>query len=174
MLDKAKALFRSVISKVTGTHEQKITMVVDINLPDHEERVTTSKFLHTKKALIDKVDGRCWICGRNEQESGFPMEAHHSPIERSLANAVDFSLVRQDYSDFDWKSFDANNDVYDFVDDMTVNGVLLCKTHHTGVNSGIHTMPHPLWVIQRYLKEGYIYTSTETIHHAPSRNSDVK
>ena len=169
MINKAKNLFKKVISKVAGTHEQKVTIGTDINLPDHEERVTTSKFTHTKKQLVDKVGGRCWVCGRTEEESGHPMEAHHYPIERSLAEGVDWNIVRKDFPEFDWKTFDEKNDPYFFVDDMTVNGLLLCKMHHTGVNAGIHFMPHPLWVIQRYLKEGYQYTSTETIHHSDAK-----
>lgn len=175
MLDRAKAFFRKAISKVAGTHVQKETFVVDVNLPDHEERTTTSKFLHSKKELIEKVGGRCWICGCNAEESGFPLEAHHYPIERSLTNGVDWNLVRKDFPDFDWKTFDEKGDPYFFVDDMMANGLLLCKQHHVGINAGIHHMPHPLWVIQRYLKEGYIYTSTETIHHyETNRNTDVK
>lgn len=165
-----KAFFRKVISKVAGTHEQKISFQVDVNLPDHAERTTTSKFLHSKKELIKKVNGKCWICGRTEETSGHPMEAHHYPIERSLAEGVDWALVKTDFPEFDWLTFNEKQDPYFFVDDMMVNGMLLCKNHHTALNMGIHTMPHPLWVIQRYLKAGYQYTGTESIIHASKRD----
>ncbi|UNJ99715.1 hypothetical protein [Ralstonia sp. RRA.1] len=57
-------------------------------------------------------------------------------------------------------------DPYLFVDDMTVNGLLLCKQHHTGKDAGIHDMPFPLWIAQRYAIEGYQFTPNEVIHHA--------
>jgi hypothetical protein len=85
-----------------------------------------------------------------------------------MAEAVDFgpgSLLRRDFPAFDWSAFDAEPDPYRFVDDMTVNGLLLCKAHHTGTDEGIHAMPHPLWVAQRYAREGYRFSPTETIHH---------
>lgn len=43
---------------------------------------------------------------------------------------------------FGWDHFDPA-DPYAFVDDMTVNGLLLCKAHHTGKDEGIHDMPFP-------------------------------
>lgn len=46
-------------------------------------------------------------------------------------------------------------DPYTFVDDMTVNGLLLGKAHHTGKDVGIHDMPFPLWIAQKYAREGY-------------------
>ena len=56
--------------------------------------------------------------------------------------------------------------VYDFVDDMTVNGLLLCKDHHTVGDEGIHTLPGPIFLAQKYGKEGYQFTKLEVIHHA--------
>ncbi|HET8687038.1 MAG TPA: hypothetical protein VFM18_10290, partial [Methanosarcina sp.] len=121
----------------------------------------------------DRVDGRCYICGRNEAQSGHPIEAHHFPIERSLAEMVDWDIVKKDAQegnlgpyakDFDWGSFDSSNP-YSFVDDMTVNGLPLCKDHHTGKGMGIHMMPHPLWIAQKYGKEGYQFSAIELIHH---------
>jgi hypothetical protein len=56
-------------------------------------------------------------------------------------------------------------DPYLFVDDQLVNGRILCKAHHTGKDEGIHDMPFPLWIAQRYLKEGYQFTPSEKICH---------
>jgi predicted restriction endonuclease len=52
-----------------------------------------------------------------------------------------------------------------FVDDMTVNGMLLCKAHHIGKDEGMHALPFPIWVAQKYGKEGYQFSAVEIIHH---------
>ncbi|QOT75040.1 hypothetical protein [Cupriavidus basilensis] len=161
---------------VTDTHEEKETLAVDVLLPGHEARTTTPLFLHSKKALIEREGGRCFICGETAEESGHPLEAHHHPIERSLANMIDWASVAEfaragalgpHAAAFDWDAFDPA-DPYAFVDDMTVNGLLLCKAHHTGKDEGIHDMPFPLWIAQKYAREGYQFTPTEVIHHADS------
>lgn len=180
---------------VTDTHEEKETLAVDVLLPGHDARVTTALFTRSKKELIEREGGRCFICGATAEESGHPLEAHHHPIERSLANLIDWERVATQAragefgaraATFDWDGFfkDAKTvtvpgetvlhpdehylvpaDPYLFVDDMTVNGLLLCKVHHTGKDAGIHDMPFPLWIAQKYAREGYQFTPTEVIHH---------
>lgn len=152
------------MNNVTQTHEEKETLAVDINLPGHDPRTTTALFRHTREQLIEKHGGRCYICNRTGEEAGHPIEAHHYPIERSLANMIDFELVKEDCPDFDWSKFDPA-DPYSFVDNMLFNGLLLCKEHHIGKDEGIHAMPHPLWIAQRYAKEGYKFSGVEIIHH---------
>lgn len=153
------------MNDVTQTHEEKETLAVEVNLPGHDPRTTTPLFRHTRQALLDQQGGRCYICHRNAEESGHPIEAHHFPIERSLANMIDWQIVAADFPHFDWANFDPA-DPYTFVDNMLVNGLLLCKDHHIGKDEGIHAMPHPLWVAQRYAKEGYQFSDVEIIHHA--------
>lgn len=155
-------------------HAVKETLVVAVNVPGHDERVTTSLFTRTKKALIDRDGEHCYVCNRTAEQSGQPLESHHHPIERSMANMIDWELFKKDAlagkfgphaQAFDWSRFDVT-DPMSFVDDQTVNGVLLCKAHHTGTNQGIHDMPYPLWIAQRYGKEGYQFSDIEVIHHA--------
>lgn len=154
-------------------HEEKETLSVDVYIPGHEPRTTTALFERTRKLLMERGGGnRCYICNRNAIQVGTPLEAHHYPIERSFANMVDFSphsRLRRDFPQFDWAHFDAQvpMDPYLFVDDMTVNGLPLCKQHHTGKNAGVHMLPHPVWVAQRYGQEGYKFSDIEIIHHDP-------
>jgi len=165
---------------VTDTHEEKETLSVDINLPGHDPRVTTPLFTHTRKALLER-DQRCFISGALNGEDG-PLEAHHFPIERSLAEMIDWDLVRHDAlagelgvsqaqrdaaKAFDWDGFMAAKpfDPYTFVDNMLVNGLLLAKRFHIGKDEGIHAMPHPLWIAQKYGIEGYQFSDVEIIHH---------
>ena len=153
---------------MTDAHEEKETLTIDVLIPEHADRVTTPLFSHTRDKLLEKVGGRCWVCQRTADEAG-PIEAHHHPVERSLAGMIDFgpgSLIRQDFPQFDWAAFDAaGGDPYLFVDDMTINGLALCRDHHTRADSGIHTMPFPFVLAERYGREGYQFTTSEIIHH---------
>jgi hypothetical protein len=158
---------------VEDIHEEKETLVIDVMLPGHEPRVTTSLFVHSKRALEEREGARCFICARTSLEAG-PLESHHHPIERSLANLVDWDRFKSDcvrglwgpYAQaFDWTGFDPIGDPYKFVDDQTVNGLLLCADHHRGKDEGIHATVYPFFIIQRYAKEGVRFTPTEIIHH---------
>jgi hypothetical protein len=65
---------------------------------------------------------------------------------------------------FDWDGFDPRH-WENFVDDMRVNGRLLCKEHHVGKDEGIHAMPFPLWIGQKYARAGYRFSDVEIIHY---------
>lgn len=176
------------MSEVTKIHEERETLAVDVNLPGHDPRTTTALFRRTRQQLIDREGGRCAICGRTQEETGHPLEAHHHPVERSLATAWDWPHFIADCmagkwgpsaQHFDWEGFmdgatmqqfDGYQmlvpvDPYKFVDDMTVNGELLCKAHHIGKDEGKHAMPYPLYIWQRYAPEGYPMSGVEIIHH---------
>ena len=157
----------------TEIHEEKETLAVDVNIPGHEERTTTALFRNTREALILREGGRCFICGATADHTGTPVQAHHHPVERSLANMIDWQRFRSDCEDgmwgayarlFDWSKFDPTDPI-SFVDDMRVNGMLLCPAHHTGRDEGIHELPYPLWIAQKYGLEGYTFSAIEIIHH---------
>lgn len=160
---------------MTDSHEEKETLSVDVTIPAHAKRATTALFTKTKRFLmkvggalgfnIKQEPGRCWICGRTEAELGQPLEAHHFGIERAYLDAkIRWNVVQQDFPIFDWKNFNPDNPV-EFVDNMTSQGMLLCKAHHTGKDTGIHMLPFSLWIMQRYLADGDRFSPTEVIHH---------
>lgn len=158
---------------MTAAHTERETLTVDVNIPAHADRVTTPLFRETRAQLIKREMGRCWVCGQTAEEVGHPLEAHHHPIERCLAEMIDWAWFENDarkglwgthIAAFDWDSFDPKR-WETFVDDMRVNGRLLCKAHHTGKDEGIHAMPFPLWIAQKYGKEGYRFNKAEVIHH---------
>jgi hypothetical protein len=155
------------------SHDEKETLNIDVDIPEHDPRVTTPLFSRTRLELIDKMGGRCWICNQTAEESGNPLEAHHYPIERSLGAAVDWALFMEIAKSgklgpgpqtFDWNSFDPKR-WFTFVDDMIHNGLLICKNHHIGKGEGIHYLPHPFWIAQMFLREGYKFDPEEVIHH---------
>lgn len=185
------------MTDVTQTHEEKETLVVDVLLPGHAPRKETALFEHSRKLLIQREGGRCFISGMTADELGEPLEAHHHPIERCFAEIIDWSRFAADCKAghwgphaqaFDWDKFFAGAkavtvaaetplhphttylvpaDPYLFVDDMTVNGLLLGKQFHTVKDAGIHALPFPIWIVQKYAREGYQFTPTEVIHHDP-------
>lgn len=159
---------------VQDTHEEKETLSVDVYLPGHEPRTTSPIFCHSRLMLLQRDGSSCRQCGVHDG-----LEAHHSPIERAFADGVDWAIVRaicesgewgwtQAQRDaakaFDWTEFDPA-DPYIFIDNMLVNGMLLCKDHHIRKDTGIHALPHPIWEFQRFAKEGYVFSTDETIHH---------
>lgn len=154
---------------VTEVHAEKLTLSVAVFIPGHAARTTTALFLHSKERLVQRDGDRCFICQRTSAEAG-PLEAHHNPIERSFAEMIDWSagsLIRKDFPNFDWVKFDSVTpmDPYLFVDDMLVNGKMICKDHHIGADEGIHTLPYPIWIAQRYGAEGYKFSDKEILHH---------
>ncbi len=161
------------MSTVSEVHEEKETLSVDVEIPGHAPRgAATPLFIRTKKMLVERVGGRCYVCNGTEAEVG-PLQAHHYPVERSLATAWDWPRFIADCQAgkwgvycqaFHWAGFDPAKDPYQFVDDMSVNGLLLCQKHHIGKDEGIHTLPHPLWIWQKYAPEGYKMSDVEVIH----------
>ena len=177
---------------VTDDHEAKETLALDIYVPGHEARGSaTPLFLRTRKELIARMRGRCWVSGMTAEESGHPLEAHHYPIERCFATAIDWPRFAKEcqagewgpYAKaFDWVAFFVGcktvvradtglpyvevADPYLFVDDMTVNGRLLAKQFHIGKNEGVHGTTEPYLIAQKYLAEGYKFSDFEVIHHA--------
>ncbi len=174
------------MTAVTQDHEQRETLDVDYNIPGHDARGAASAlFTRTRKVLIEREGGKCWLSGLTAAELG-PLEAHHYPIERCFAEGFDwprfsndckFGLWGPHAQAFGWDAFfagavpDASGrlmpiDPYLFVDDMTVNGRLLGKQYHTGKDEGVHMLPEPIWLAQKYMVEGYQFSGAEVIHHA--------
>ena len=156
---------------IQDTHEEKLTLTVDVLIPGHDERTTTELFRKSRAQLL-KRSPACWICGAKKG-----LEAHHL-LERSMANMMNLDLIVRDAQAgelgitqaqrdackaFNWESIE--KDPMRFFDDMMMNGWVLCKAHHIGKDEGIHAMPFPLFLAQRYGKEGYKFSDVEFIHH---------
>lgn len=164
---------------VEQTHEEKETLTVDVLLPGHEPRTATPLFERTRKELIEREGGRCWVCGRTAEESGHPLESHHHPCERSLAEAWDWPRFAEDCKAgkwgphaqaFNWDAFLSAKpfDPYMFVDDQTVNGLLLCKDHHTAKGESMHMAPFPFVLWAKYAPNGYeINPGQHLVHDFP-------
>lgn len=159
---------------MTDAHDEKKTLSIDVRIEEHADRTETALYRKSRKALFSRAPiflfqaepGRCFICGKTEEELGAPLQSHHFGIERCFAEApIDWDRVAHDFPSFDWTRFDPS-DPYSFVDDMTAQGLLLCEEHHIGKDSGIHFLTFSLWLMQRYLKSGYRFSDDEIIEHA--------
>jgi hypothetical protein len=146
---------------ITQNHILNGSVKYSINVPGHEPRTESSLFRQTKKHLVEELDTPCWICGSKEGR-----QVHHYFLEWSLANACDFNKLKLDHPNFpDWNKIDQNNpDTYVNFVDSPYNMMVLCQEHHTGTNQngkgyGIHYVPLPIWVFQKYVKDGFIYTN---------------
>jgi hypothetical protein len=159
---------------ITAAHHEKLTLEVDVEIPAHVMRAVTPLFRATRPLCLAATGGRCFNCGRTEAEAGLPIEAHHHPVERCWAEQWDWPHFIRDaraglwgpkVQAFDWDRFAAER-WWEFVDDMTVNGMPLCKPCHIGRDRGIHELPFPLFVARMYLPDGYEFSPGEVIHHA--------
>jgi len=133
------------MSNVEQVHEIKDTLSADYFVPGHEERKTTSLFERTKKLLIEREGGRCFVTNMTAEELGAPLQAHHHPVERCFATAWNWPRFAED----------------------CMNGLLLGAGQHIGKDEGLHRLPFPVWLFTKYAVEGYKFSPTETIHHDP-------
>lgn len=138
-----------------GEHEQRLTLSVDIFVPDHPDRTTTPIFAATRRKLIEhNPDACCYICGTTEG-----LELHHR-IEWCDSNAVDFKKVAELVPEFDWSKFDQDHPET-FIDSEYNANVIVCKKHHIGKDHGIHTLPIGLWILQKVKKDDFVFSPDE-------------
>jgi hypothetical protein len=88
----------------------------------------------------------CFICGTLND-----LEAHHCHIEWAMTNAVDWDKMRELHPNFDWSTFEKQED---FVD-SEYNTMMLCEKHHRRKNHGIHNLPYPIWIMQKYKRDDF-------------------
>jgi hypothetical protein len=141
---------------VPGEHEQKITIQVDVFVPDHPDRTTTPIFAHSRKQLIsDNPDACCEACGSKED-----LELHHALVEWCDSDGVDWDKVKLSAPEFDWGTFDPAHPET-FIDSTRNAKQVLCKKHHTGQDHGIHYLPYPMWQMQKHKKESFVFAPDE-------------
>ena len=138
-------------------HEVKETLVIKTFYPGHSKRTVSPTFKKTKKYLIEDKQECCYICGCREN-----LEVHHFLIEWAMQNAVDWNKLRELQPDFDWGTFEKPED---FID-SAFNAMVLCRKHHREKNHGIHEMPYPLWIIQKYVKMDFDLDASDGLFDA--------
>jgi hypothetical protein len=119
-------------------------------VPTHDDRSESSVFKQTKKTLGEDGHYQCWICGATEK-----LEVHHYISEWSLENVVDFNAMKQVGLVFDVYGYSKalSKKPITTVDDIR-NAMVLCKKHHTGTYTGIHSLTFSIWIMQKIGKNG--------------------
>lgn len=139
-------------------HEQKLTISVDVFVPDHPDRTESAVFRHARKVLIENnPEACCEVCGAKET-----LELHHSVIEWCDANGVDWQKVKKSVPAFDWETFDESKPET-FIDSIFNANVVLCKKHHTAKDHGIHMLPYPTWLMQKHKRDDFIFSPDEVV-----------
>jgi hypothetical protein len=147
------------------SHSRNISCHYTVVFPDHEERKSSTTYTHSRNEMIDELKLTCFICGCSKGNDDTSLEAHHFYIEHAGQNAIDwdkfgkfaktcYNVQTGDYlgDKFNWDDVKKNPDL--FVDSK-YNMILLCKKHHTSGKFGIHHVPFPDWVLQKFAQDGF-------------------
>jgi len=150
-------------------HAVKMTSHYTVNYPHHKKRKNSSIYTKTHHELCHRRDLPCFICGKSHKTDGNSAaaitETHHFYVEKAAQNAIDWHKfgefanicyniqTGENIGDaFDWDEVAKNPDL--FVDSR-FNMVVLCKEHHISANKGIHHVPFPYWILQKFPKDGF-------------------
>jgi hypothetical protein len=136
-----------------------------VNYPNHEERRNSTIYNKTHKELCVIKNFPCFICGKTQNKNKISLETHHFYCEKAAQNAIDWhkfgKFANNCYNiqtgenigkNFNWDEVDKNPDI--FVD-SPYNMIVLCKEHHISGNKGIHHVPFPDWILQKYPKNKF-------------------
>ena len=143
----------SVSPSVVAAHTERLTLSLVIAYPAHEPRASDphyAVFEQTRQRLGKLGKLVCWIGNADCQGD---IELHHDKVEFSLINDIDPGKFAEAYG------LQLSDEEFMAYVESEGNLLPLCIYHHRG-HGGIHCLPYPLWVVQRYLCDGV---------HAPAR-----
>ncbi len=150
----------------TVDHEVKKQLFEDYMVPAHEPRVASNLYTKTHHDMIVVRDMPCYICGvsnstlNNTTKNRFgstQIETHHAHCEWSLANAVDWDIMKKLHPDFNnWDAVNPNDPTTYFIFvDSEYNLLPLCDICHRGNRHGIHAIEHAVWQAQKFVKADF-------------------
>lgn len=133
---------------MTAEHDQRLTLHLVTHVPEHEPREDDPHY-----HLFEQVKARMkrqglWQCVINDDYCGGNVELHHSHIEFSQTNAVDFDRLNSQLG----LSIDSDDEFQEWIESPG-NLEPLCAVHHR-THFGVHVIPGPLWEPLRYRKKG--------------------
>ena len=118
-----------------------------------------------KKNIKEKNDEKNDEEDEKSKEEDESLETHHFYCEKYAQTMIDwekFGLFAKNCyniqtgenigANFDWQEVEKNPDI--FVD-SPYNMIVLCKQHHTSGNKGLHHVPFPDWILQKYPKNNF-------------------
>jgi hypothetical protein len=148
-------------------HSMEETEHFKVNYPNHVKRTSSHEYEQTHKYLCKQLNLGCFICGKNHPEE--ITETHHYFCEYADMNGYDWisfgkwatetelrnpQTGHEFAGEFDWEKVQENPTL--FVDSI-YNMVVLCEKHHRDTATGIHHVPYPLWLSQKFAKDGFVF-----------------
>ena len=142
-------------------HGRRMSNHYTVYYPAHAPRKNSSIYNKTHAQLKTQP---CFVCGKTSAD-GLHMETHHYYCEKAFQNAYDWKKFAQFAQtcytpqgirlgpQFDWDAVAADPDI--FVD-SPYNMIVLCKEHHTSGGRGIHHVPYPDWIAQKFARDGVV------------------
>jgi len=142
-----------------------VTHKTKTHFPKHEPRKSSAIYRRTH---LNMKHMPCFICGKTNEKDNIHVETHHFYIEKAAENAIDWKVfgefadkiyniqTGESLAQFDWSVVATNPDL--FVDSEQ-NMIVLCKQHHTSGKYGIHHIPFPDWILQKFPKDGFQFLS---------------
>lgn len=156
--------------KATSLHEVD-DWTVYYSAP-HGPRKSSPTYVRAHHDLVYVKLTPCWICGLIPNEKGkfddlkMVNETHHDLIEHAAFMGVDVAKVEGDEPNWDWSKVDPHdNSTFYLAGDAAPAMKVICSVHHRATRPipdhrgilgvGIHHIPYPAWVLQRYIKPEY-------------------
>jgi hypothetical protein len=136
---------------IVKEHSHKRTLETLEFYPNHEPRTHEAHFhlFSQARKRLEKLGAlKCWRCGRDEAESGSPIELHHSIIENALMMGIDLEKFKHYWPEFHVES---DEDFMKFVE-SEANLLPLCLGCHRGAE-GIHAVLYAPWLAGRAWKD---------------------
>ena len=133
------------------------------HFPKHDPRKNSAIYTRTHKHMKHMP---CFICGKTNEKDNINVHTHHFYIEKAAENAIDWEVfgkfadtcynfqTGESLAQFDWVEVAKNPDL--FVDSEQ-NMIVLCQEHHTSAARGIHHVPFPDWILQKFPKDGFVF-----------------
>ncbi len=143
---------------------KKMSNHYTIHYPLHGKRKPTALYRRTRHELIYNKKLTCFICNKKNDDNE-SLETHHFYCEKYAQTMIDWKKFGEFAKNchniqtgenigetFNWDEVENNPDI--FVDSPH-NMVVLCKQHHTSGNKGLHHVPFPDWILQKYPKNNF-------------------
>lgn len=150
----------------TSLIRTKVCKNYSANYLYHDKRMYSpfSLYAENHTLLVYKKKLPCFICGKKYSRED-PLITHHFYCEKAAQYSIDWKkfgeFAKNCYNiqtgenigaNFDWDEVEKTPDL--FVDSAE-NLIVLCNEHHMSKNRGIHYVPFPEWILQKYPKDGF-------------------
>ncbi len=131
---------------VTEAHDQRMTVHILTQIPEHEPVPGDPHYDLFQKAKVRLKRQGLWKCAINDDYCGGDIEMHHTHIESANISFEDLHKVNEAFG----LHLDDDAAFADWIESPG-NLEALCVVHHR-THYGVHVLPHPLWEPLRYRK----------------------